>query len=96
MPIAKYYNKYKSANPTSGVWALDKTESACDGKVCYGHALSETSGWYGDNTDFVYRNFPWFIRGNQFVYDTSAGMFSVYFFDGSEGKATSCRLVLTP
>ena len=35
MPDAKYYNKYTS----------DNVSTACDGKECISHGLSETSGW---------------------------------------------------
>lgn len=30
---------------------------------CYGHALSETSGWYGDSAAYVNSSNPWFNRG---------------------------------
>ena len=34
---------------------LKNSENACEGAICYGQALSETSGWYGDYAGFVYR-----------------------------------------
>ena len=50
----KYYDKYQA---TSGTTISATT--ACSGGICYGHALSETSGWYDDYAYFVSSSFPW-------------------------------------
>ncbi len=108
-PEMKYYNKYKSANPadtaipSSDSWILAKTESACDEKVCYGHALSETygassgtKGWYNDNEDFVKSLLPWFSRGGSCSGTTNAGIFYTDCYYGSSTSDYTCRLTLTP
>lgn len=41
---SKYYNMYRSANPTDSNYLTVKADQACNGGVCYGHALSETFG----------------------------------------------------
>ena len=94
LPNEKYYNTYKSANPTSSSWTSAKPESACDGGVCYGHALSETGSWYQDSAAFVYRSYPWFIRGGSCRYTTDAGVFGAYNRSGNSLSYSSCRLVL--
>ncbi len=97
MPNAEYYNKFKSADPTLNAWSLAKTASACNGSICYGQALSETSGWYGDSHAFIYRSRPWLVRGGS-RYSTNLGE-GVFYTNGSTGGSHvdhSCRLTLTP
>ena len=97
LPNEKYYNKYKSANPTSNIRSLAKPEKACNGGVCYGQALSETSNWYSDHISFVYRIGPWFDRGGYYNgYTTSTGVFYAYSTDGYSNNSVSCRLTLIP
>ncbi len=50
----------------------------------YGHALSETSGWYSDYAYFVDSSYPWFIRGGSCNSTTYAG---VFYFDRGSGRA---------
>ena len=82
----KYYDLYKTNIATT----------ACNnGGVCYGHALSETSGWYNDTADMIKSNEPWFIRGGMNSMSTNAGIF---FFgtddsDGSSSFGISTRFV---
>lgn len=52
-PNMSYFNLYESAS----------TASACNGGICYGHALSETAGWYGDANYIPTAERPWFYRG---------------------------------
>ncbi len=103
LPNSKYYNKYKTANPEAHDWTSAKSESACNGKVCYGHALSETvssegDGWYDDYVYMIYHRFPWIKRGGFYIYSTGAGMFTIYSASGADlvFKGSSCRLVFTP
>ena len=96
LPNEKYYNKYKSANPTSSTWSSAKPESACNGGVCYGHALSETSSWYGDYATFVIRSYPWFLRGGSYSDAAGAGVFHVYDNSGISYSDVSCRLAFAP
>ena len=62
-PASKYYDAYTSDDPLT----------ACDGGICYGQALSETSGWYNSHSYFVFDRQPWLIRGGAYAY--SKGLF---------------------
>ncbi len=75
-PDVKYYDLYKTSNP-----AL-----ACDG-VCFGHALSETSGWYGNGVAFANSNIPWFYRGGENLNKNSG----VFFYSGAHGSGSNNR-----
>ena len=99
LPDEKYYNIYKSADPTSDSFANAST--ACSGGVCYGHALSETYGatwgyygWYHDYVYFVYRFGPWFVRGGEKGRGSDAGVFGADYFYGNSSSGYSSRLVL--
>ena len=59
LPDSKYYDLYTSVTNTSS----DDAIQSCDGEICYGHALSETVGWYGDNHSMIYTDSPWLVRG---------------------------------
>lgn len=63
VPASKYYDAYTSNDPLT----------ACDGGICYGQALSETSGWYNSYNYFVFDRQPWLIRGGEYGY--SEGLF---------------------
>ena len=76
MPELKYYDKYTSTTSTQ----------ACKGGVCYGHALSETSGWYGTLSRFVDSSSHWLYRGGGYSYGSSAG---VFYFDSGHGNVQS-------
>ena len=84
----KYYNKY-----TSNI-----ASEACNGGVCYSHALSETAGWYSDYQTMVTQTNPWLVRGG-YCYNIDAG---VFYFNASSwaiGGANSngsFRLVMSP
>ena len=86
---SKYYNKYTS----------NDVNTACNGGVCYSHALSETAGWYGDSQTMTHSNYPWMVRGGR-VEGTLGGVFSfgsfVYSDNGTSSYNTSFRLVLSP
>lgn len=75
-PESKYYDAYTSTTTTT----------ACNGGICYGQALSETSGWYSDTTYFVIEDFPWFMRGNQ-TCDDDYDNGGVFYFNMSVGRA---------
>ena len=64
-PASKYYDLYTSDDPLT----------ACNGGVCYGHALSETANWYGDYANFVDSGNPWFDRGSIYRNGAGAGAF---------------------
>ena len=82
VPEPKYYDIYKTST----------ANTACDG-VCYGHGLSETSGWYGDYADMVTSSTPWFVRGGYYDANSYAGVFGFSTHDGSSGYYGSARVV---
>ena len=84
-PDSKYYDDYTTTN----------TLTACDGGICYGHALSETAGWYSDYAIFVNSSNPWFVRGGHYYSVTNAGAFYSHYYNGGAGSNGSFRLVLS-
>ncbi len=92
-PNEKYYNKYKSVSPTT--YSFTNALTACNGGVCYGHTLSETSNWYSDLAGFVLRGYPWFTRGGD---NNDIALAGVFYSSGSNGGFSddSCRLAFTP
>ena len=85
-PASKYFDDYTTTNPLT----------ACNGEICYGHALSETSNWYNDYAYFVDAEDPWFVRGRNYYGGARAGAF---FFGGGGGDASDSfgfRVVLSP
>ena len=83
-PASKYYDLYMNSDPMT----------ACNGGVCYGHALSETANWYNDYAYFVNSDFPWFMRGGRYGDGAVAGAF---YFGSDNGYAydrSSWRSVL--
>ena len=77
----KYYDKYQAS---SGVTISSLT--ACNGGICYGHALFEVKSWYGDSADFVSDFYPWLGRSNGGNRGIVTGTF---FFNSSFGNAHS-------
>jgi len=71
---SKYFDDYTTTDPLT----------ACNGGICYGHALSETSNWYADPAYFVDAEFSWFLRGADCSGGANAGAFE---FGGSYGIA---------
>ena len=65
-PTSEYYDLYTSASSTT----------ACNGGICYGHALSETASWYSDYAYFVSPSGPWFERGGSHGHGASAGAYN--------------------
>ncbi len=101
-PNSKYYNLYKVATTKEGMPLksdLKNSEKACNGEVCYGQALSETAGWYGDYAGFVYPKDTWSSRGGSYSKLIIAGVFSSHTNSGDStgiDSSTSTRFVLTP
>ena len=85
MPDSKYYDKYTTTNSLT----------ACNGGVCYGHGLSETSSWYGDYARFVVAGFTGFTRGG-YVDGSGAGVFSRNYNEGNSNFTYGFRSVLSP
>ncbi len=84
IPEAKYYDSY-SGNDVA---------KACNGIICYGHALSETSTWYGDYHIYVSSARPWSTRGDYYDDSTHAGVFSFNSSTGAPAIGGAFRLVL--
>ncbi len=91
-PEVKYYDLYKSTEPSSEEGNLTKT--ACNLGICFGHALSETSKWYNDDIAFVSYNNPWVIRGGSRGGDLAAGIFYSGRYYGSAHDYASTHAVL--
>ena len=84
MPESKYYDKYTSSD----------IFTACNGKECLSHDLSETAGWYGDYQNNLNIEYPWIGRGDNYNYSTGAG---VFYFDHGNGTGydlAAYRLVM--
>ena len=64
-PASKYFDDYTTTNSLT----------ACNGGICYGHGLSETSNWYNDYANFVDASNPWFMRGGNGDRGAGAGAF---------------------
>ena len=64
MPDAKYYDLFTTETP----------ETACNGGVCYGQAISETKFWYQDTPNFIASFGPWLVRGGNYGSTTTAGI----------------------
>ena len=84
LPEAKYYDLYTTEDITT----------ACDGGICYGHALSETAGWYGDYAGFVNAVRPWFFRGGYWSNAADAGVFFSDYTVGHANGHCASRAVL--
>ncbi len=98
-PDNKYFNLYKVGTkvgemPSSST--LTNSQKACDGGICYGQALSETTNWYGDGSGFVYRELPWPVRGGYFSYTTVAGVFGSSSSSGNAHSTYGSRFVFAP
>ena len=57
----------------------------CDFGKCFGHALGETSGWYGTSSSIIEGEFPFMIRGGNF---TSGNIFYFKKSTGNEANAS--------
>ena len=85
-PEEKYFDVYTT---TSG-------STACSGGPCYGHALNETSGWYGDSLRSIVRTAPWFFRGGGWNSPVTVGVFASVDAYGSGYVSGASRAILVP
>ena len=79
----KYYDLY-----TTNI-----ANTACNGELCYGHALSETAGWYENIATMVKDSEMWLIRGGYNLWGT-AGIFYYYQSTGSLNNYRTTRVIL--
>jgi prepilin-type N-terminal cleavage/methylation domain-containing protein len=84
-PENKYFNLYTTSTKTT----------ACNGGICYGQALSETSGWYNDYGNMINANNPWLVRGGGNSTTTWAGIFASFLDYGHATSLIGSRLVVT-
>ena len=83
-PDPKYYDVYKASN------GITMTASkACDGGICYGHAISEVSGWYMNFPALGSANYPWIVRGGAYSSVSSEGSSGIFYCKGEIGYASS-------
>ena len=86
MPDSKYYDKYTTTN----------ANTACNGRECLSHSLSETLEWYNDEHIMVKETKPWFGRSGHYSLPY-VGIFynvSIGYVGDAEGGG-SFRLVAT-
>ena len=88
-PDSKYYDIYKASSGTT-INAL----TACNGGVCYGQALSETSNWYQDSYGIAYASQPWLVRGGSFEWGPGSGIFLFVPLGGDPGGNYGFRSVI--
>ena len=86
MPESKYYDLYTTTSAST----------ACESGICYGHALSETSGWYADNAYFVDSGYLWMSRGSRYDFSTNAGVFNFRSNNGNAASYNSARFTVAP
>ena len=85
-PEKKYFDLYTTNN----------ANSACDGRICYGDALSETARWYADAPWFIDAAGPWFIRGGLSSINSEAGIFYFSRTSGNADPRYVSRSILSP
>ena len=79
LPLIKYYDAYTSTTTTT----------ACNGGICKGHALSETSNWYKDTAYFIYDGNPWTERGGLYNFADKPNDGVFYFNTGAGGSSST-------
>ena len=65
-PASKYYDAYTNTS----------VSKACNEGICYGQALSETSGWSNNIHAFVDTGLPWLLRGGSYQASPQPGLFT--------------------
>ena len=89
MPESKFYDKYTS----------DNILTACNGKECLSHGLSETVGLYNDDHYMVSQQSPWMTRSGVYDNGRSSGVFYFHVYNYSSSGAAdlwcSFRLAIT-
>ena len=85
-PVSKYYDLYTTSS----------VNTACNGGICYGHALSESAGWYQDYQYFIDVDVPWFMIGGSWGNTASAGVFNFNANPGLANDYSTSRAVLAP
>ncbi len=79
-----YYNKFAATDFTT----------ACNGGICFGQALSETSGWDSDKSVTLNASNPWLTRGGYNTETTSTGIFNYDSTTGEINTNTTFRIAI--
>ena len=96
----KYYDEYTSTIITNYNYRIlgDAT-----GEMGSFGSIKDPAGttryitsWYGDAAHFIAYNNPWFLRGSNWNFGTSAGVFAFDRNTGNMASHFSYRIVLTP
>ena len=87
LPELKYYDKYTT----------DNLMTACAGKVCLSHSLSETVGWYNDYSSYVSTESPWYVHGCSHNDQEVAGLYCISgtILNGRADVGATFRLVIS-
>ena len=85
--------RHGSANDSSGFASLPDEKYYNTSYT--GHAVTETKNWYNDNSSTIRSGIPWLVRGGNYNYSTSAGVFSFTCTEGNSDYDSSSRLVIT-
>ena len=83
-PNSKYYDDYTTTSVIT----------ACNGGLCYGHALSETYQWYSDAELFLTASKPWPIRGGAHNDEIYSGTYSYDSYSGAGYTSFSFRSII--
>ena len=86
-PEQKYYDLYTS----------DVINKACNGGICYGHALSEVSFWNNNQQAVIYKTEPWRQRGGYYGDRTDfhyTGLFNSHRLSGAPRNINTFRIAL--
>ena len=83
LPTSEYWNQYLTTD----------VATACNNGICYGSALSETSGWYSDLGMLGGATSPWTIRGGFYSNTTNVGIFNYITTNGSAATNQTFRIV---
>lgn len=79
------------------IYGTTNYATACNSGICYGHALSETHGWYNDRSLTLSTSNPYITRGDWAGYTNgiAAGIFSHYAGNGNNQNTLSFRVAIT-
>ena len=82
---SKYWDDYPVANYAT----------ACNGGICYGHALDEIAGWYSDYALNLTAANPWLTRGGYSTMGQEGGGIFLYAYYGGKAMGSySFRMIL--
>ena len=88
-PNAKYYDKYSFSTSRNS-----KIRSKLGDGIK--EVYKGSKGWYDDSSFLAYSNYPWFIRGGNYISGAGAGAFGSLNGSGDAYSSNSSRLIITP